>query len=59
MFSEIASAHSICPEVHYSVLEFAALAGGDWVHCIPWALATPGVGRYNPIEGPRAAHVKL
>ena len=29
MFWEIASAHSICPEVHYPALEFATLAGGD------------------------------
>ena len=29
MFWEIASAHSICPEVHYPVPEFATLAGGN------------------------------
>ena len=59
MFCEIAGAHCICPEVHYPVPEFATLAGGDWVHCVPRALATLGVGLYNPIACPRAAHVQL
>ena len=59
MFSEIGGTHGICPEVHYPVLEFATLAGGDWVHRIPRALAALGVGLYNPIACPRAAHVQL
>ena len=44
MFWEIASAHGICPEVHWPVPKFATLAGGDWVHCKPQALAALGVG---------------
>ena len=59
MFWEMAGAHGICPEVHYPVPEFATLARGDWVHCIPRALAALGVGLYNPIAWPRAAHVQL
>ena len=59
MFWEIAIAHGICPEVHYPVPEFATLARGDWVHCIPRALAGLGVGLYNPIACPRGAHVQL
>ena len=59
MFWEKAGAHGICPEVHYPVTEFATLAGGDWVHRIPRALAALGVGLYNPIACPRAAHVQL
>ena len=59
IFWEIAGAHSVCPEVHYPVPEFATLAGGDWVHRIPRALAALGVGLYNPIACPRAAHVQL
>ena len=59
MFWEIASAHGICPEVHYPVPEFPTLAGGDWVHRIPRALATLRVGLSNPIVCPRAAHVQL
>ena len=59
MFSEIAGAHGICLEVPYPVPEFATLAGGDWVHRIPRALAALGVGLYNPIACPRAAHVQL
>ena len=59
MFWEIASAHSICPGEHYPVPEFPTLAGGDWGHCIPRALAALGVGLYNPIACPRAAHVQL
>ena len=59
MFWEITGAHGICPEVHYPVPEFATLAGGDWVHRIPRALAALGVGLYNPIACPRAAHVQL
>ena len=39
--------------------EFATLAGGDLVHCIPRALAALGVGLYNPIVCPRATHVEL
>ena len=38
-FREIAGAHGICPEVHYPVPQFASLAGGDWVNCLPRALA--------------------
>ena len=59
MFWEIAGAHGICPEVHYSVPEFATLAGGNWVQRRPRAMAAPGVGLYNPIACPRAAHVQL
>ena len=59
MFWEIAGAQGICPEVHYPIPEFATLAGGDWVHRIPGALAALGVGLYNPIACPRAAHVQL
>ena len=59
MFWEIAGAHGICPEVHYPVPEFATLAGGDWVHRIPRALAALGVGLYSPIACPRAARVQL
>ena len=59
MFWEVAGAHGICPEVHYPVPELALLAGGDWVHRIPRALATLGVGLYNAIACPRAAHVQL
>ena len=56
MFWEIAGAHRICPEINYRVPEFATLAGGDWVHRVPLALAAPGVGLYNPIACPRAAN---
>ena len=59
MFLEIAGAHGICPEVHYPVPEFQTLAGGDWVHRIPRALAALGVGLHSPIACPRAAHVQL
>ena len=59
IFWEMAGAHSICPEVHYPVPEFATLAGVDWVHRIPRALAALGVGLYNPIACTRAAHVQL
>ena len=59
MFGEIAGPYGIFPEVHYPVPEFATLAGGDWVHRIPRALAALGVGLYNPIACPRAAHVQL
>ena len=59
MFWEIASAHGMFPEVHYPVTEFATLAGRDWVNCIPRALATLGVGLYNPIQCHRAARVQL
>ena len=59
MFWEIAGAHGLCPEVHYPVPEFATLAGADWVHRIPGALAALGVGLYSPIACPRAAHVRL
>ena len=59
MFWKKAGAHRICPEVHYPVPEFANLAGGDWVHRIARALAALGVGLYNPIACPRAAHVQL
>ena len=52
MFSEIAGAHSICPEVHYPVPEFATLAGGDSVHRIPWALAPRGLGSTTPSPAP-------
>ena len=56
---ESAGAHGICPKVHYPVPEFATLAGGNWVHRIPRALAALGVGLYNPIACPRAAGVQL
>ena len=59
IFWEIPSAHGICPEVHYPVPEFATLTGGDWIHCLPRALAALGVGLYNPMECPRAANVQL
>ena len=59
MFSEIAGAHDICPEVHYPVPEFATLAGGDWVHRVPRALSALGVRLYNLIACSRAAHVQL
>ena len=59
IFWEIAGAHGVCPEVHYPVPEFATLAGGDWVHSIPRALAALGVGLNNPIACPRGAHVQL
>ena len=59
MFWEIGGAHGICPEVHYPVPEFQTLARGDWVHPVPRALAALGVGLYNPIACPRAAHVQL
>ena len=51
--------HGICPEVHYPVPEFPNLAGGDWVHRIPRALAALGGGLYSAIACPRAAHVQL
>ena len=47
------------PRGHYPVLEFAALAGGDWVKHVCRALAALGVGIYNVIACPRAAHVQL
>ena len=59
MFLEMAGVHEICPEVHYPFLEFATLAGGDWVHRIPRALDALGGGLSNPIACPRAAHVQL
>ena len=59
MLWEIASAHGTYPEMHYPVLEFATLAGRDWVHRILRALATLGAGLYNPIACPRAANVQL
>ena len=59
MFWEIAGTHGRCPEVHYPAPEFATLAGGDLVHRIHRALAALGVGLYNPIACPRAAHVQL
>ena len=59
IFCEIAGAHGICPEVHYPFLEFATLAGGDFVDRVPRALAALGVGLYNPIACPKAAHVQL
>ena len=59
MFREIAGVHGICLEVHYPVPEIAALAGGDWVNCIPRTLAALGVWLYNPVECRRAAHVQL
>ena len=59
MIWEIADAHGICPEVHYPVPEFATLGGGNWVNRIPQALATLGIGLYNPIDCSRAAQVQL
>ena len=47
MFSGIAIAHGISPEVHHPVPEFATLAGDNWVNRMPPALATLGVGLYN------------
>ena len=47
------------PRGAISCPELATLAGGDWVHRVPWALAALGVGLYNPIACPRAAHVQL
>ena len=44
MLCQIAGAHGICPEVHYPVPEFAALAGGDWANRVPRALAALGLG---------------
>ena len=44
---------------NYPVPDFATLAGGDWVHRVPRALAALGVGLYNAIACPRAAHVQL
>ena len=58
MFLEIASAHGICPVVHYPVPEFTSLVGGDWINRIPRALAALVVGPYNPIECLRAAHMQ-
>ena len=49
MFWDIADAHGICPEAHYPVPEFAALAGCDWVNRVARALAALGLGLYNPI----------
>ena len=45
MFWEIA-------EVHYPVPKFATLAGGDWVHRIPRALAALGMGFTTPSRAP-------
>ena len=45
--------------MHYPVPELATLAGGDWVHRIPQALAALGVGLYNLIACPRVAEVQL
>ena len=50
LFWEFAGVHGICFEVHYPVLEFAALAGGRRVNHIPQNLVTLRVGLYNPIE---------
>ena len=52
MFWEIAGTHAICLEVHYPVPEFATVAGGNWVHRIPRALAALGVGPDSPIDCP-------
>ena len=59
MFWEVAGAHDICPEVYYPVPGFSTLAGGDWVHRRPRAMAALGVGLYNPIACPRAAHIQV
>ena len=59
IFWEIAGARGICPQVHYPVPESATLAGGDWVHRIPRALAALGVGLYNRIACPRGANSQL
>ena len=59
IFWEMAGAHGICPEVSYPVPEFATLPGGNLVNRIPRALAALGLGLYNPMECPRAAHVQL
>ena len=55
MFWEIAGAHGICPEVHYPVPEFASLAGGDWVHRIPRALAALGPWALQPHRVPQGS----
>ena len=47
---DIASAHGICPEVHYPIPEFASLAGGAWIDGIPRALVALDVGLCDPIE---------
>ena len=61
MFSEIAGAHGICPEVHYPVPEFATVAGDELVYHIPWALAALRDGALQPHRvpqgGPRPAAV--
>ena len=49
----------VCPKMHYPVPEFPSPAGGDLVQRIPRALGALGVGLYNPIEYPTAAHVQL
>ena len=59
MFSEITGAEGKSPEVHYPIPEFATLAGGDWVHRVPWTLASLEVGLYIPISCPRAADIQL
>ena len=56
MFWQSAGAHGTCPEVHYPIPEFAALAGGNRVLR---ALAALRRGLYNPIACPRAAHIQL
>ena len=52
MFWEIAGAHGICPEVNYPVPELATLAGGHWVHIIPWAVAAWRWGSTTPSRAP-------
>ena len=46
---------SICPEVHYPVPAFATLAGGDWFHRIPRALAALWVGALQPHRVPQSS----
>ena len=52
MLWEIAGAHSICPEVHYPVPEFATLAEGDWVHRVPGPWPVWGWGSTTPSGAP-------
>ena len=59
IFWDIDGSHGICSEVHYFVPEFATLAGGDWVHRVPRALAALGVVLYSPIACPTADHIQL
>ena len=52
MFWEIASAHSICPELDYSVTEFATLAGDNSVHAYAGPWPPWGWGSTTPLRAP-------